>query len=200
MLPVLAAVLLKPDAPAPPIVQTLVRVFAPWQTLFSDSKVISTAVVAIHVVALLFGGGLAVAADRVTLRTLRTLRAVRAGAPGGIADERRLLADLGAVHRPVLIALTFLFASGVLLAASDVKTYALLWLFWLKLSLVALLLINGIVLERAEAGLRRMRTTPTGAPDATAAGRWRRLRTATWASLALWTATTVVGVALTSAS
>lgn len=197
MLPVLAAVLLKPDAPAPPIVQTLVRVFAPWQTLFSDSKVISTAVVAIHVVALLFGGGLAVAADRVTLRTLR---AVRAGAPGGIADERRLLADLGAVHRPVLIALTFLFASGVLLAASDVKTYALLWLFWLKLSLVALLLINGIVLERAEAGLRRMSTTPTGAPDATAAGRWRRLRTATWASLALWTATTVVGVALTSAS
>jgi len=185
-LALLAAVLLKPDAPAPPVVAALARAFAPWQTLFSDSKVLSTGVVAVHIVALLFGGGLAIAADRASLRLAR---AGRAAGPGAAEDERRLLADLGAVHRPVVIALAFVFVSGALLAAADVKTYALAWVFWLKLGLVALLLVNGVVLERAESGLRRGVGT---------AGHWRRLRAASWASLALWTATTVVGVALTN--
>ncbi len=94
------------------------------------------------------------------------------------------------MHRPVLVALALLVASGVLLAAADVKTYALSWVFWLKLALFVLLLVNGAVLERAAPG--------GAAGDAGAASRWRRLRAATWASLALWTATTVVGVALTS--
>ena len=186
-----AVVLLKPDAAAPAVVEALARVLAPWQTLFSDSKVLSTAVVTVHIVALLFGGGLAVAADRVTLRAFR---ATRGGAVDRAADEQqRLLAELGAVHRPVLIGLALLFVSGVLLAAADVKTYALSWVFWLKIALVALLLVNGIVLERAEARLRR------GTSDGTT-GAWTRLRTATWASLVLWTATTVVGVALTNAA
>ena len=183
-LAVLAAVLFKPDAPAPAVVETLAHALAPWQSVYSDSKVLATGVVAVHLVALLFGGGLAVAADRATLRAIRT---------GAAADDeaRRLLAELGAVHRPVLIALAVLFVSGVLLAAADVKTYALAPVFWLKLALVALLLANGVVLERAESGLRH---------SAGDAGRWRRLRAATWASLALWTATTVVGVALTNAA
>ncbi len=178
--------LLKPDAPLPPAVDALVRWVAPWQSAYSDSKVISTAVVTVHLVALLFGGGLAVAADRATLRAL----AVRARVPDAPV-EHHLLAELGAVHRPVLIAMALLFVSGVLLSAADVKTYWGSWVFWLKLALVALLVVNGAVLERAESGLRAGRD-----PDA----RWRRLRAATWASLALWTATTVVGVALTNAA
>lgn len=181
--------LLKPDAALPPAVDALVRAVAPWQSAYSDSKVIATAVVTIHLVALLFGGGLAVAADRATLRALR----VRGRVPDAPV-EARLLAELGAVHRPVLVAMALLFGSGVLLTAADLKTYWGSWVFWLKLALVALLLVNGAVLERAEAGLRRGR-----AGDDLAAARWGRLRAATWASLALWTATTVVGVALTNA-
>ncbi|HEY0780554.1 MAG TPA: hypothetical protein VGD56_21535 [Gemmatirosa sp.] len=185
----LAALLLKPDTPAPAVVETLARVCAPWQSLFSDSKVLSTSVVTVHIIALLFGGGLAIAADRATLRVARGRTA-----PDAAAEERRLLADLGAVHRPVLVALALLFVSGLLLAAADVKTYALAWVFWLKIGLVALLLVNGVALERAESALRR------GGPEASTAPYWRRLRAASWASLALWTATTVVGVALTNAA
>ncbi len=187
--PMLAAVLLKPDAPAPAVVETLARLCAPWQSLYSDSKVLSTAVVTVHIVALLFGGGLAIAADRATLRLARGR-----SAPDAAAEERRLLADLGAVHRPVLVALALLFVSGILLATADVKTYALSWVFWLKIGLVALLLVNGVVLERAERVLHR------GGAESATGPYWGRLRAASWASLALWTATTVVGVALTNAA
>ena len=91
-------------------------------------------------------------------------------------------------------ALALLVVSGVLLAAADVKTYALSSVFWLEVAVFVLLLVNGAVMERAESGLRGH----VALRGAGATARWRRLRAATWASLALWTATTVVGVALTS--
>lgn len=176
----------------PPIVGALGRALGPWQSLYGDSKFVSTTVVAVHVVATLLGGGLAVAADRTTLRALRP----RATGGRAVGENARLLAELGAVHRPVLLGLVALFVSGVLLAAADVKTYWASWVFWLKLALVALLLVNGLVLERAEAGLRRSAAAGSDS-DATA---WGRLRATAWVSLLLWTATTVVGVALTSAA
>lgn len=182
------------SAVAPALVEALARWCAPWQSLFSDSKVVSTAVVTVHVVALLFGGGLAVAADRATLRAAR-------GGPGGRAPHdpaRRdhLLADLGDVHRPVIVALALANLSGVLLAAADVKTYAASPVFWVKLALVMLLLANGLVLARAESALRR----GGGGAEPGAAAHWRRLRATSWASLALWTLTTVAGTVLTAAA
>lgn len=190
----LATLALVSTTAAPTLVASLARILSPWQSLYSDSKALSTTVVAVHTVALLFGGGLAIAADRTTLRMLRA----RGRGPDAITEERRLLGELGAVHRPVVIALALLVISGVLLAAADVKTYALSWVFWLKLALFVLLLVNGAVLERAESGLRGAATSGGAVRTANVAARWQRLRVATWASLVLWTATTVVGVALTS--
>ena len=76
--------------------------FAPWQTVYGDSVAISTTVTAIHLIAMLVGGGLALAADRATLR---------------VSDEREgerewHLGELNAIHRPVLTALAVLFLSG----------------------------------------------------------------------------------------
>src|SRR5450432_4941328 len=87
---------------------------APWQSAFSNSKVISTSVAGAHMFALLIGGGFAVAADRSTLRALHA----------DVGERTRQLGELHDVHRPVLIAIAVLFASGVLLALSDVKTFA----------------------------------------------------------------------------
>ena len=44
--------------------------FAPWHSLYADSKTVASVVTGVHLVGLLFGGGLAVAADRSTLRAL----------------------------------------------------------------------------------------------------------------------------------
>jgi uncharacterized membrane-anchored protein len=165
------------------LVQTLAHAFAPWQSLFSDSKTVASVVTGVHLVGLLFGGGLAVAADRSTLRAYRRHPSERASA----------LAELHAVHRPVLIALAVLFASGVALATADIETFLSSPVFYLKLVIVALLLANGAVLERTERALRR------GAADAETR-LWRRLKATTCLSLFLWTCTVLAGTVLVNAA
>jgi hypothetical protein len=160
-------------------------VLKPWNTAFSNSTAISTTVTTVHIVALLFAGGLAIAADRTTLRALRASADAR----------RRQLDELAAVHRPVLGFLALLFASGLLLATSDVETFATSPVFWVKLSLVTLLVINGAVLQRTEARLRS-----DDGPTDIASPLWRRLRISTYASLTLWTATAITGVVLANVS
>lgn len=164
----------------------LEHTLAPWQSAYSNSKLLSTSVTAVHLIALLFGGGLAVAADRGTLRALRA----------GAAERTRQLAELHATHRPVLIALTFLFVSGVMQAAADVKTFATSPAFYIKLGLVALLVVNGGVLTLTETALGR-------APilvDSDRSPLWSRLRASTYCSVALWTATLIAGVVLQNAT
>ena len=165
------------------VVTQLATMLAPWQSLYSDSKVVSASVTGTHLLALLGSGGLALGADRSTLRAL--------GA--GPEARSRQLAELHAVHRPVLAALVILFLSGLLLAAADIDTFVASPVFWIKLALVALLLLNGALLAQTEGTLRR---------EGEVAGDrlWRRLRLFTWCSLALWLATTVAGTVLTSAA
>lgn len=170
------------------IVPALAHAFAPWQSLYSNSKTAETAVTSTHLVAMLFGGGFAVAADRATLRA----------AAQDPDERRRLLADLGAVHRPVLIALAFLFVSGAALAAADVDTFAKSPAFAVKLVLVALLLVNGLVLTRTERALRGV--PGSGADEPREDRLWRRLRTTARLSLLLWTVTVVAGTVLVNAS
>ncbi len=159
-------------------VQQLIRAVAPWQSLYSDSKAVSTAVTSVHILSLLFGGGLAIAADRLTLRVARKP-----------ANERALqLEELRAVHRPVLIALTLLVASGVLLFAADLKTFIETPIFWVKLSLVIVLLINGIVLARTEITLRKQPELNDGL--------WNRMRVVSIASFSLWMLTAAAGTVL----
>jgi hypothetical protein len=164
-------------------VATLAQVLEPWKSLYGDSKTVASVVTGLHLVGLLFGGGLAVAADRSTLRALRRP-----------AEERRaMLRELRAVHRPVLIALALLFASGVALAAADIETFLESPIFWAKLAIVALLLANGAVLALTEQALGR--DAGEGAPRL-----WRRLALTTRLSLALWTAAVLAGTVLVNAA
>ena len=167
------------------VVQSLAHLFAPWQSLYGDSKTVAAVVNAVHLTGLLFGGGLAVAADRTTLRALK----------GERTDRVRALAELGAVHRPVLLALGVLFVSGVALAGADVEAFTASPVFWIKLGVVALLLLNGAVLAQTEHELRR---TEPGEPGR--ARLWRRLRVATYLSVGLWTGTVVIGTVLVNAA
>jgi hypothetical protein len=165
------------------VVESLAHWLHPWESAFSHSKVVSSAVLAVHLTALLFAGGLAVAADRMTLRSVR----------GELAERLRQLDEVHAVHRPVMIAMGFLFASGVALAAADVKTFASSPVFVVKLSLVTLLTLNGLALTLNERRLRR--DAATGA-SVSGSPRWSRVTALAWVSLALWTATLCTGVVL----
>ncbi len=168
------------------VVEQLARWLAPWESAYNDSKTISITVTAVHVLAMLWSGGLAVAADRTTLRVLR----------GAEIDRQRQLSELHAVHRPVLVSLGFVILSGLFLTAADIKTFAVSPVFWLKLSLVLLLAVNGLVLTRTERALRAAPTPP--GPDVPRL--WRRLATNSWLSLGLWSLTLIVGVVLVDAA
>ena len=160
--------------------QSIEQFFAPWQDLYSDSTIISTSVTALHLIGMLVGGGLAIAADRVTLR-------VADEEPG---QRERHLGELSAIHRPVLLALGLLFITGLMMVASDISTFLTSPVLWVKLALVALLVFNGVVLERNETLLRR----------SSGEGSWSRLRFSARCSIALWIATLIAGTVLVSAA
>jgi len=72
--------------------------------------------------------------------------------------------------------------------ASDFETFWGSWIFWTKMGLVLLLLINGARMLSVENGL---------AADSTGASpHWARLRVNALASITLWLATTLAGFAL----
>ena len=165
---------------------TVLEVLAPWQSLYSESTLIATLVVTVHVLALLVGGGFAIAADRMTLR-------MAARVPAERTPHLRELRDL---HRPVLISLAAVFISGLLMLAADVEVYLGSWVFWVKMALVVGLLANGAILQRTEQGLRR-----TGPPNEEEETRlWRRLRTSSIASITLWVLTAIFGEILVAAA
>ncbi len=166
------------------LLKTLEHILAPWQSAYSDSKVISTIVVGAHVLAMFIGGGFAIAADR------KTLQALRADA----GERTRQLFELHQIHRPVLISMAVMLVTGFMLAAADVKTFATAPMFWIKIALVVSLMVNGAVLVKAEEALRK-----GGMLADVAQRRWGRLRTVSWMSLVLWSATLIAGVILQNA-
>jgi hypothetical protein len=164
----------------------IVALCAPWNHLFGHSKLISGGVTGFHIIALFLGGGLAVAADRMTLR-------VRAG---DVEGRRAQLREVSVVHPLVLAALVVLFVSGVLLAAADVETFLPSPIFWIKLTLVALLVVNGALLTRVEHRLTAVGDEFPAVADQV----WARVRLFSIFSVFLWIATAVVGIVLSNAA
>jgi len=155
----------------------LARLAEPWNSLYSDSKLVSSTVVFLHLVPLLVAGGTALVADRATLRAAR----------GTMEDRARHLIELGRTHAFVLAGLALSFVSGVLMFLSDVDTFLESPFFWIKLALVGLLLVNGFLMTRTEHALN-------GRGDDGAM--WSRMTTIAVVSLVLWLATTLAGVVL----
>jgi uncharacterized membrane protein len=154
---------------------SLADVFVNWGSFYANHAAVRTTVSYVHVAALIAAGGAAITADRGILSALRL-----------DGDARRTqLAAVHKTHRVVAIGLVLISISGVLLFAADVDTYLYSRVFWIKMGLMALLLVNGAVLMAAE------RRASRGGVDA-----WSTLRFTAFASLALWFLTTLGGVAL----
>ena len=146
-----------------------------WNALYADHAALRSAVEFVHIGGLLAGGGCAITADLATISAARDSSAAQ-------VTELRVLKR---THELVLTGLIALFVSGALLFFADVETYLYSRLFWFKMCLVLLLLINGALLLDGE---RRVR-----AGDALA---WTRLHRTAVTSLVLWFLTTLIGAAL----
>lgn len=169
------------------VVAAVAHAAEPWRTLYSGNNVVSTSVLSVHLSALLAAGGLAIAADRNVIQSKRL-------DPDNRASR---LSQLGATHRPVVIALCISFLSGVLLLLADVEAFAVMRIFWLKMILIFLLVVNASLMLRQE---RQLRTVALGAniPPPRVVAMWRRLRFHAWTSASLWFAIVVAGTAMSS--
>ena len=153
----------------PPAIQDVVT---DWGSYYANHAVLRTFVAFAHVGGLVAGGGAAIVADR----------AILAGVSRNDVERRLLLTSVRDTHAVVRWGLLVVIVSGVLLFAADVDTYLASQLFWTKMALVVLLMINGAALTSAE---RRFS--------------WEILRWTAIASLTLWMLTTLIGVALPNA-
>src|ERR1700736_3156 len=162
------------------VLDEVVRLAAPWHHLFDRSRPVVMATVGIHVLSMLVAGGLAIAHDRGSLRASGFSEMIRS----------HHLEELRAVHRPVVVALAICMASGVALFASDVQTYAFSPTFWIKLSLIALLLVNALLMQSSE------RTLSVSAAGNAAALAWSRIRVSSVVSVALWASIVLVSIVL----
>ena len=163
------------------VIQQIAQLVAPWADFYNGSSVAQSAVNFGHFGGMMAAGGLALATDRSTLR---------AAGPGG--DKAGYLRELSAVHPLVVGALGVTALSGLLMFAADLEALALMPVFWLKMGLVGVLLLNGYQMVRTERLLER--------GDAADPKGWRRLRAASLVSLALWFTVVLVGSILPNVS
>lgn len=155
-----------------------VSLVARWAHLYSDHKAVSEAVNFVHFGGVLLAGGLAVAADRATLRLSR------AHLDGGTSSWA--LTEIAGVHRLVLGGLGIVLITGLLQTFADLDTYLTSVVFWSKMALVLVLLGNGWIRLRAENAVR--------AGDR---GGWPAYRRTSVASLMLWFTLVLFGTILT---
>ena len=172
------------------MLETLIALVQPWADLFSNDPALSTAVIAVHVLAMFVAGGMAIGTDRAILR-----------APIGSSDAARaVVADLSTMHNVVLVALTVTVASGIALFTSDLATYAVSKVYWTKMATVSALLVNGLRMRRAEdAVLRPLANVPLYTAEISVAfpvKAWHAVRRSAAVSLTLWCIIVLLGVVL----
>jgi hypothetical protein len=153
----------------------LVSLTDPW-SFYGDSHLVQTVVTFAHVGGLLVGGGIAIATDRWTLRVASDV------------DRRRHLIEVSQLHRLVITSLAVIVVSGVLLFASDLEAHWESPIFWIKMALIVGLLVNG-------ARMRRIETAAAAEPVPSVA-QWSAFRGTAIASVVLWLAISLAGVAL----
>jgi hypothetical protein len=146
-----------------------------WNAAYANHASLRTLIEFAHIAGLVAGGGCALAADLATVRAAGLDPAERGA-------ELRFLKRM---HPVVVWGLVAVLVSGVLLLAADVDTYLYSRIFWLKMALVAALLVNGALLWRGE---RRVANGDVSG--------WTTLHYTAVASLLLWLVTTLAGAAL----
>lgn len=150
-----------------------------WADFYGHHQFVSVSIRYLHLAGLIVGGGTALAIDR------QVLGAVRSG-PGA---RPGIVAVLDASHRVVVPALALVVTTGLLMTASDTDTFFASRLYWSKMGLVGLLLLNGLGLLAAERAIVGER--PKG---------WHWLGVTSAASLVLWLTILFFGVWLTAAA
>jgi hypothetical protein len=157
----------------------LARTIEWWNEYYGAHQLVSVGIRYLHLAGLVVGGGAALTVDREALGAVR----------GTASDRQAVLAVLQRSHRVVVPSLALVAVTGVLMTAADLSTFLASRLYWTKMGLVLLLVLNGALLVAAEGAASRGR--PSG---------WTRLGVASAMSVALWLLVLLAGAWLTVAA
>lgn len=168
------------------MLETLTTLTQPWADYYSASAVLPTLMIAIHVLALFVGGGIALGADRRVLQF----------APGRSEAYLTAAEDLRATHGIVIAALVITNLSGLALFTADVGTFWVSPVFWAKMVTLAVLLLNGARMRSTEARLlaNTRNTVEVAVAGSDVTEPYRALRTHAWVSVLGWCTIVVLGV------
>lgn len=150
-----------------------------WADLYGNQQIVSVTVRYLHLAGLVVGGGTALVADRQVFQAARSGPSVRSAAVSAVHGA----------HRVVVPALAVIVATGLAMTLSDTETFLVSPLYWTKMALVGLLLLNGLGLVAAERAVTRQRSRG-----------WLWLSITSAVSLLLWLGTVFAGVWLTVAA
>lgn len=162
--------------------EALDKLVKPWADFYSHNSAATAIVQFLHIGGLLLAGGLAISADRATLRSRKW----------PAAERRHQMSELAATHKWVVTGLTIVVISGVAMLTADLDTFLPSWVYWLKMALVVFLLINGYRMTRFEALIAAdaSETSPV----------WGSLNRVASVSIALWFVITLLGAILANIS
>jgi hypothetical protein len=166
-----------------PDVATVDALAEPWQKLYAHSTLVATLVLFGHVAGLLVAGALTYSTEMGALRL----------DPADDAARQRYLRIASPARSVIGGALAVAMISGCLLFLADLEAFAVSPVFWTKMLLVVLLLVNAAVASRLDARLLH-EVDAARAQD----GLWRRRRASAWTTAVLWFALVLSGSALAS--
>jgi hypothetical protein len=162
------------------LLMVLVGLAAWWSSYYGNHQLVSVAIRFLHLSGLVLGAGTGLFADR------QVLSAVRAGSQ----EREAVLTTVNRAHAHVVSWIIVVGSTGILMTAADPATFLVSKLYWVKMTLVALLIANGVAMLYAE---RRTRQIGIGAG-------WPRLVIVSTISAILWLATLFLGTLLTVAA
>jgi uncharacterized membrane-anchored protein len=159
---------------------SLLSLIASWAEFYGNHQLASIFVRFIHLTAIVLGGGAALLID------FQVIRASRAG----IEQKEKVFRYLKGIHRYVVAWLSVLIVTGVLMTAADYSVLLRSRVYWVKMALIAVLMLNGVTLLFAERNAEKLGVSSG----------WRRLTTASMLSVVLWQTTLFAGAFLTVAA
>jgi hypothetical protein len=148
-----------------------------WADLYASSRALEASVMFLHLGGMVAAGGLAFTLDRAVFRSAR-----------GWPHRDDLARELHASHGAVIVGLIVVFASGIVLTASDPGVFLTSWVYWAKMLTVVLLLGNGWFLRQSG---ERLLADPRNE------GAFHALRRAAVRSAGLWALSVLGGIAIT---
>ena len=123
-----------------------------WSAYYGDHHAISITTRFMHLAGIVVGGGTAITADGAALRARRDWA----------RRKDAVVAAMAEAHWVVVPSLGVIVATGLMMTAADTETFLNSRMFWSKMALFAVLVLNGAGLVAAERAAARSTESAPG--------------------------------------